>query len=236
TYISGRFDSSFHEAHDIAQHIMIHCSVRLEAPVTRESDFFHLERTYSVDTVVYILNRLFRMHNDVLDGGWQVIELTTPDTKSHKIDGIFKAIKTKRENKALIIIECSKGPKTPEQKKYDDHVKLCRNSMRLLNKVLENVPKNYARIYLVQCAGGYIDIKYLVRPLPSVYLLDRFLRIKIPKTFNDFEDFSKGIIDLMNWQTDVLLTVKKINKAFETKNDEIHITPIQDTPQKDKTK
>lgn len=48
-------------------------SVRLEAPVTRESDFFHLERTYSVDTVVYILNRLFRMHNDVLDGGWQVL-------------------------------------------------------------------------------------------------------------------------------------------------------------------
>jgi hypothetical protein len=24
TYISGRFDSSFHEAHDIAQHIMVH--------------------------------------------------------------------------------------------------------------------------------------------------------------------------------------------------------------------
>ena len=34
-------------------------SVRLEAPVTRESDFFHLERTYSVDTVVYILNRSY---------------------------------------------------------------------------------------------------------------------------------------------------------------------------------
>jgi len=26
-----------------------------------------LERTYAIDTVVYILNRLFRMHQDELD-------------------------------------------------------------------------------------------------------------------------------------------------------------------------
>ncbi|CAJ0854625.1 13154_t:CDS:2, partial [Entrophospora sp. SA101] len=82
---------------------------------------------------------------------------------------------------------------------------------------------------------GYIDIKYLLHPLPSVYLFNHFLCVKIPVTFNNFEDFSEGIIDLMNWQTDILLTVKKINKACETKNDGIHITPTQDTPQKDKT-
>ncbi|CAG8608059.1 789_t:CDS:2, partial [Paraglomus brasilianum] len=72
----------------------------------------------------------------------------------------------------------------------------------------------------------------------SVHVNDvKFLCAKIPVTFNDFEDFSKGIVDLMNWQTDVLLTVKKINKAWETKNDGIHITLIQDTPPKmDKTR
>ena len=28
---------------------------------------FDLERTFAVDTIVYILNRLFRMHQDELD-------------------------------------------------------------------------------------------------------------------------------------------------------------------------
>lgn len=45
-------------------------SIRLEAPTRRESKCPDLERTYAIDTVVYILNRLFRMHQDVLDGGW----------------------------------------------------------------------------------------------------------------------------------------------------------------------
>jgi hypothetical protein len=40
----------------------------------------------------------------------------------------------------------------------------------------------------------------------------------------------------LSFQADVLSTVKKINKACETKNDGIHISPIKDTPQKDKTR
>nr|CAG8626455.1 416_t:CDS:2 [Entrophospora candida] len=132
--------------------------------------------------------------------------------------------------------------KMPESKKYNDYAKLCRSSMRLLNKVLEYVPKimhEYISYNVLVCIvdnSGYIDIKYLVHPLPSVYLLNQFLRVKISVTFNDFEDFSKGMIDIMNWQTDVLLTVRRINKACEIKNDGIHIIPIQDTPQKDNTR
>lgn len=45
-------------------------SVRLEAPIRVESNGLDLERTYAVDTTVYILNRLFRMHQDVIDVGW----------------------------------------------------------------------------------------------------------------------------------------------------------------------
>ena len=45
-------------------------SVRLEAPIRVESKSLDLERTYAIDTTVYILNRLFRMHQDVLDVGW----------------------------------------------------------------------------------------------------------------------------------------------------------------------
>lgn len=45
-------------------------SVRLEAPIRVESNSLDLERTYAVDTTVYILNWLFRMHQDVIDVGW----------------------------------------------------------------------------------------------------------------------------------------------------------------------
>ena len=45
-------------------------SVRLEAPLSLESEFCDLERTYSIDTVAYIITRLFRMHTDIIDIGW----------------------------------------------------------------------------------------------------------------------------------------------------------------------
>ncbi|CAG8624697.1 8245_t:CDS:2, partial [Gigaspora rosea] len=49
---------------------------------------------------------------------------------------------------------------------------------------------------------GFIEIKYLVRPLPSVYMLQCFMRTKIPASFSDFEEFAKDIKELMNWQLD----------------------------------
>ena len=111
------------------------------------------------------------MHQDVLDGvsiiNFEVfnnhafnslfislrIELTTPDTKQHKIDGIFKIIKT---TQAIIIVEFSFARKEPETKEDGDQVKLCRNSMRILNKILlQGVPKNKARVYLIQAVSEY---------------------------------------------------------------------------------
>ncbi|CAG8743803.1 10155_t:CDS:2 [Dentiscutata erythropus] len=70
SYIVGRFDPFLHEGHDIAQRIMTHFSERLEAPINPESNASSLERTYSIDTTIYIMNRLFRMHQDVLDWNW----------------------------------------------------------------------------------------------------------------------------------------------------------------------
>ncbi|GBC21114.2 hypothetical protein GLOIN_2v1766100 [Rhizophagus irregularis DAOM 181602=DAOM 197198] len=55
----------------------------------------------------------------------------------------------------------------------------------------------------------YLKIEYLIRPLPSVYLLERFMCTKVPETFDDFEKFSKDMAQLINWQADVLFTVKK---------------------------
>ncbi|RHZ76989.1 hypothetical protein Glove_186g104 [Diversispora epigaea] len=79
--------------------------------------------------------------------------------------------------------------------------------------------------------NGYIIIKYLVRPLPSIYILQQFTRIKIPVSFYDFEQFAKHMTDLMSWQADVLATIKAINKG--SINDScIHITSVQDTPVK----
>uniref|UniRef100_U9UET8 Uncharacterized protein n=1 Tax=Rhizophagus irregularis (strain DAOM 181602 / DAOM 197198 / MUCL 43194) TaxID=747089 RepID=U9UET8_RHIID len=46
----------------------------------------------------------------------------------------------------------------------------------------------------------YLKIEYLIRPLPSVYLLERFMCTKVPETFDDFEKFSKDMAQLINWQ------------------------------------
>jgi len=45
-------------------------SVRLEALISHESEYCDLERTYSIDTVTYIITRLFCMYADILDIGW----------------------------------------------------------------------------------------------------------------------------------------------------------------------
>ncbi|KAF0427430.1 hypothetical protein F8M41_006049 [Gigaspora margarita] len=68
----GKFNSFSDEGHDIVQDIMKHFSVRLEAPMIRDSRSDDLERTYAIDTIVYIFNRLFRMHQDVLEWRWHI--------------------------------------------------------------------------------------------------------------------------------------------------------------------
>jgi len=67
SYVPGRFDPCYYEAHDIAQQTLTHFSVRLEAPMRVKHKGLDLERTFAIDTTVYILNRLFRMHQDELD-------------------------------------------------------------------------------------------------------------------------------------------------------------------------
>ncbi|CAG8586439.1 622_t:CDS:2 [Paraglomus brasilianum] len=55
----------------------------------------------------------------------------------------------------------------------------------------------------------------------------------MPTTFNDFQDFSMDMVELMNLQTDVLSTTHMIIRAYE--NDDIYkvdLTFIQDTPYK----
>ncbi|CAB5191336.1 unnamed protein product [Rhizophagus irregularis] len=70
SYVSGRYDPYYHEAHYITQQILTHFSVRLEVPMRAEYKGHELERTFAIDTIVYILNRLFRMHQDELDVAW----------------------------------------------------------------------------------------------------------------------------------------------------------------------
>ncbi|CAG8537838.1 1219_t:CDS:10, partial [Ambispora leptoticha] len=198
---SQLFNSHTHEAHDIAQRILTHFSERLEAPLRLEVEGLDYERTYAIDTVIYIINRLFRMHQDVVDIVW--IELTTPNTKKHKIDGLIKMINSIQKNQTIVLIEFSYGRRAPLSKIEGDEVKLCRNSMRVLNKLLKETPKDVAQIYLVQTASS-------------------------------FEQFAKKIVDLMNWQVDVLSTIQAMKEATTVEN-ATHITLIDDTPQKKKS-
>ncbi|PKY59162.1 hypothetical protein RhiirA4_481679 [Rhizophagus irregularis] len=233
SFILGRFDSYYYEDYDIAHQILEHCATRLEAHISYESKSSNLERTFAIDTVIYILNRLFKFHQDVLDSGW--IELTTPHTKKHKFDGLFKVLRTKLKNQVIIVVEFSNGRKASSTKERNDHVKLCRNAMRILNAVLQTIPREKTRIYLVQFVNSYLKIEYLIRPLPSVYLLERFMCTKVPETFDDFEKFSKDMAQLINWQADVLFTVKEINKIpYTAGNSNVCITPLEDSPKKDK--
>ncbi|PKC69582.1 hypothetical protein RhiirA1_455853 [Rhizophagus irregularis] len=68
---------------------------------------------------------------------------------------------------------------------------------------------------------SYLKIEYLIRPLPSVYLLERFMCTKVPETFDDFEKFSKDMAQLINWQS-------------KNQNSNVCITPLEDSPKKDK--
>ncbi|CAG8644951.1 12229_t:CDS:2, partial [Ambispora leptoticha] len=118
SFVTGHFDPFVHEGHDIAQDIMKHFSVRLEAPCNISSKSSKLERTYAIDTIIYVMNRIFRMHFDVLDENW--IEILTRDTKSHKIDGVLKVFQTKKFTQTIIIMEFSYGQYASEDKDTDD--------------------------------------------------------------------------------------------------------------------
>ncbi|CAG8659648.1 9198_t:CDS:2, partial [Paraglomus brasilianum] len=118
SFVKGRFDPFFDEGHDIAQDIMKHFSLRLEAPSNIESKALDLERTFAIDTIVYIVNRLFKMHQDEVDLVW--IEILTPNTSKCKIDGVMKALLTKQTHQTLVLFEFSFGRKAPMSKDYED--------------------------------------------------------------------------------------------------------------------
>ncbi|CAG8633725.1 5566_t:CDS:10 [Funneliformis mosseae] len=80
--------------------------------------------------------------------------------------------------------------------------------------------------------NGRIHIRYMVRPLPSVYLYNEFVNLKLPNTFNDMEQFSLDIKILMDFQKDVLKMVKSVNKP--TINENVYKSEVETTPQKGK--
>ncbi|GBB96202.1 hypothetical protein RclHR1_02700004 [Rhizophagus clarus] len=244
SFIAGHFDPFLYEGHD-SENIyfvymspacfkrllisVVNSSVRLEAPNNSESNESDLERTYAIDTTIYIVNRLFRMHQDVLERTW--LEILTKDTRNRKIDGALKVLKTrKKKHQTICIVEFSYGKKAPDSKKTGDDVKLARNATRILNKLLDSVPCKKARVYTIQCVNGQIHIRYLARPLPSLYLYDEFACIKIPNSFDDMEQFAVDMKMLMDFQSDVLKTVKSVNKPVENEN--VDKSEVETTPKK----
>jgi hypothetical protein len=72
------------------------------------------------------------------------------------MDGVFKAIKTNK-NQAIIIVEFSRGSRAPPAKEGEDCIKLCRNSMRILNKLLESVRDNAANYTTMRQRKGVLQ-------------------------------------------------------------------------------
>ncbi|CAG8787917.1 15314_t:CDS:10, partial [Gigaspora margarita] len=171
--------------------------------------------------------------NSFSDEGHDIVQdIMKHFTKSHKFDGIIKIPKIKKDDKYIMIIEFSKGRKATEDKEMDDKIKLGRNAMRMINKLSDEVPCDKLRVYTVQCINGIIRIHYMVRPLPSVYLFEEFGTIKIPTTFDDMEQFSEDMSVLMNFQADVLATIKALNKG--RKGETTYKVLIEDTPKTEK--
>ncbi len=100
--------------------------------------------------------------------------------------------------------------------------------------------------------NSYIIIKYLVCFLLLIYILQQFIQIiqiKISVFFDDFEQFTKYMVNLINWQirienkysyqninnnllfllqTDILSMIRVINKG-STKDNYVHITQVKNT-------
>ncbi|CAG8712837.1 13785_t:CDS:2, partial [Dentiscutata heterogama] len=55
-------------------------------------------------------------------------------------------------------------------------------------------------------------------------------------SFSDFEQFAKDIKELMNWQIDVLSTVKAVNKAVDKIRDNFYLISVENTPLKKQAK
>ncbi|KAF0489576.1 hypothetical protein F8M41_022049 [Gigaspora margarita] len=180
------------------------------APINLDTKSEDLERTYAIDTVIYIFNRIFRMHQDVLE--WRWIEIQTPYTQTQKFDGI-KVPKIKKNDKFIMILEFSKGRKASDNKEIEDQIKLGTNAKKLLDKLSEAIPCNKLKVYTVQCINRVIRIRFMMKPLPSVYVSEEFGSIKILITFNDMEQFSKDMLILMNFQADILSAIQDLNRA-----------------------
>ena len=88
--------------------------------------------------------------------------MLTADTKTHKFDGVVRSLQAEKKNPRTIgIVEFSRGKKASKTKDIDDQVKLGRNAVRVLNKLLEKVPCRKARVYTIQCVSKY-HIRILV--------------------------------------------------------------------------
>ncbi|CAG8565273.1 10248_t:CDS:2 [Diversispora eburnea] len=64
--------------------------------------------------------------------------------KKHKIDELIKIINSIQKNQTIVLIEFSYGRQAPLSKINGDGIKLYRNSIRVLNKLLKKTSKNIA--------------------------------------------------------------------------------------------
>ncbi|CAG8707248.1 12890_t:CDS:2, partial [Acaulospora colombiana] len=151
------------------------------------------------------------------------IEILTPDTSKRKIDGVMRALLTKQTHQILALFEFSFGRKAPMSKDYEDRVKLSRNAMRTLNKIAQ---KNalWTDVHTIHGSTSPINI---------LYLYEEFACIRYPKNFSQMERFARDITALMNFQSDVLNTVKENNCFIDTiENSYIRTVSVQETPKK----
>lgn len=112
-----------------------------------------LERTAASYLIIYLVNQLFIAHNDIIERGWLERELYSTDRT--KFDGILFKVENKSISPALIEFSGGINDKTSSQKNSKDIVKLCRNTIKVMNDIKTD------RMMCTRCYGN--NMLYLIR-------------------------------------------------------------------------
>lgn len=150
-----------------------------------------LERTAASYLIIYLVNQLFIAHNDIIERGWLERELYSTDRT--KFDGILFKVKNKSISPALIEFSGGINDKTSSQKNSKDIVKLCRNTIKVMNDIKTD------RMMCTRCYDHHIHFKRLIKFDGTMYRkIDA--TIEIPNTPRKLKAYIKEIPKIFAWK------------------------------------
>ncbi|CAO3670536.1 unnamed protein product [Rhizopus stolonifer] len=163
---------------------------------------FMLEGTAASYLIIYLVNQLFIVNNDVIELGWLERELySTDQTKS---DGVLFKVGNKSISPALFEFSEGINDKTSAQKNSRDIEKLHRNMIKVMNDTKTD------RMFCMRCYDHYIYFERLIEFDGTMYRkIDA--TIKVPNTPRKLKAYIKEIPMIFAWKQAVINHVIDLN-------------------------